>query len=220
MQGNRAIDEALSDGRVYEMEGIWATRVQTETFSYHTTDEDAEGQEEWLPFLLDETYTDRQGNERQKTNQKAMNLAFKKPLEGEVVAEVEERFGRWLNPVLDLFRRHWEARETIEGQMVQALYFEYANSVQKALKIQDGEARRGQIESLMDQLLLDIEEVRLTASQRHYTSTEIIEAARRAIHNFCVEENRRIVELLGSKKTVSMFLEGNNAPTVGLSHER
>ena len=31
--GNRAIDEAISDGRVYEMEGIWATRVQTETFS-------------------------------------------------------------------------------------------------------------------------------------------------------------------------------------------
>ena len=114
--GNRAIDEAISDGRVYEMEGIWATRVQTETFAYYSTDPDAEGKEEWLPFVLDETYTDRSGNTRQKTSQKALNLAFKKPLEGEVVAEIEERFGRWLAPVLDMFRRHWEVRETVEGK--------------------------------------------------------------------------------------------------------
>ena len=216
--GNRAIDEAISDGRVYEMEGIWATRVVTETFSYYTTDPDAEGKEEWLPFILDETYTDRSGNTRQKTNQKAMNLAFKKPLEGEVVAEVEERCGRWLAPVLDMFRRHWEVRETVEGQMAQALYFEYAANVQKVMQQHKGDDKqelRGKlIEALMDQYLLDTEEVRLTASQRHYTSGEIIEAARRAIHNFCVEQNRRLVELLGSKKTVSMFLEGGNTATV------
>ena len=136
-----------------------------------------------------------------------MNLAFKKPLEGEVVAEVEERFGRWLAPVLDMFRRHWEVRETVEGQMIQALYFEYAANVQKVMQQHKGEDKqelRGKlIEALMDQYLLDTEEVRLTAPQRHYTSTEIIEAARRAIHNFCVEQNRRLVELLGSKKTVS-----------------
>ena len=216
--GNREIEEAIRDGRVYEMEGIQATLVQTETFSYYSADPDAEGDVQWLPFLLNETYTDRSGNARQKTNQKALNLAFKKPLEGEVVAEVEERFQRWLAPVLDLFRRHWEARETIEGSMVQNLYFEYAANVQRVMQQHKGEdkqeLREQMIAALMDQYLLDTEEIRITAPQRHYTSREIIEAARCAIHNFCVEQNQRLVEMLGNKKTVSMFLEGNSSPTV------
>lgn len=218
VQGQKAIDEAFADGRIYEMGGIWATKVQTETFSYYTTDPDAEGAEEWLPFLLDETYIDRQGNPKQKFNQKALNLAFKKPLEGEIITEVDERFQRWFKPVLDMFRRHYEARETVEGQMILNLYFEYVSNNRKVLQKYPGEdkleVRVQKIETLMDQLLLDIEEVRLTAKDRSYTSEEIIEAARRAIHNFCVDQNRQIIGLLGSKKTVSMFLEGMSSPTV------
>lgn len=218
VQGQKEIDAAFADGRIYQMEGIWATKVQTETFSYYTTDPEAEGLEEWLPFLLDDTYVDRAGNVKAKSNQKALNLAFKKPLEAEVIAEVEERFQRWLKPVLDLFRRHHEARETIEGQMVMTLYFEYVSNIHQVLLKWPGEdnldLRTQKIEALMNQLLTDIEEVRLTAKERSYTSEAIIEAARRAIHNFCVEQNRRIVSLLGTKKTVSLFLEGMSSPTV------
>lgn len=216
VEGNRAIDQAISDGTVYEMGGIQAVHVQTETFSFYTTDLEAEGKREWLPFLLDEYYETRSSGRKQKLNQKALNLAFKKPLEENVVAEVDERLQRWLNPVLDMFRRHWECRTTIEGEQIMALYFEYSSNVQGVLTKYQGEGnqelRAEKIQALMDQFLLDMEEVRQTASLRQYTSHEIIEAARRAMHNFAVEENQRLVPLLGSKKRVTMFLEGYNDP--------
>jgi hypothetical protein len=218
VQGQRAIDEAIADGSLYELGGVWAKRVHTETFSYYAIDPEAEGQEEWLSFFKDETYISRTGQIRQKMNQAALNLAFKKPLEGEVIAEVEGRFQRWYQPVMDLFRRHWEVRETIEGRMILRLYYEYAANVQRVLQQYQGDEqkqlRSEKITAIMDQYLSDTEEVRLTAKDRSFTEGQIIDAVRRAVHNFCVEQNRRIVSLLGTKKTVSMFLEGGTAPAI------
>ncbi len=218
VQGQHDIYQAMVDGTLYSAGGVWAKRVQTETFSFYTADLEAEGEKEWLSFFKDETYVSRSGQIRQKLNQKALNLAFKKPIEAEVVNEVDTRFQRWYQPTVDLFRRHWETRETIEGRMVMALYFEYATNVQKVFQQYPGEeneqSRVEKIDSLMDQYLLDTEEVRQTAKDRAYSDGQIIEAVRRAVHNFCVEQNRRLVSLLRDKRTVSMFLEGGSGPEV------
>lgn len=212
IQAGNDIEQAQRDGELHRLKGVWAYRVQTETFSYYTLEADTRGQKEWLDFFSGETYETRNGNIREKLNLKAVNLAFKKPLEGGVVNEVEARFQHWFKSVLDMFRRHWEARDTVEGRMVLNLFYEYASSVPKIIRAHPGEenqdARIERIQDVMDQFMADIEEVRQTAKTRVYTDQEIIQAARRCIHNFCVDQNRRLLQLLGVKRKVNMFIDG------------